>query len=86
MARFRFNKDEVKYNNFIKDQKETEVRDSILTSGIVDTIRQETVPINTIISEKDKNKLDGRIVDSLTETFTIILNRMQLEQLLKIMI
>tara|TARA_R100000781_G_C4078622_1_gene126959 strand:- start:247 stop:1638 length:1392 start_codon:yes stop_codon:yes gene_type:complete len=69
MARFRFNKDEVKYNNFIKDQKETEVRDSILSSGVVDTIRQETVPINTIISEKDKNKLDGRIVDSLTETF-----------------
>tara|TARA_R100000808_G_C2155275_1_gene167312 strand:+ start:3669 stop:5066 length:1398 start_codon:yes stop_codon:yes gene_type:complete len=71
MTRFKFSKKEVKYNDFLKDSKETEIRDSILSSGIVDTIKTDpgSLEFYTDSSIKDDKSLDNRIINSLTESF-----------------
>ena len=69
MTRFRFDKDEVKYNDFLKSEKESAIRDEILSSGIVDTIKSEPISTEFHTDTTSTKNLDNKILDSLTDSF-----------------
>ena len=69
MTRFRFDKDEVKYNDFLKSEKESAIREEILSSGIVDTIKSEPISTEFHTDTTSTKNLDNKILDSLTDSF-----------------